>query len=543
MNQPLELVRLRRPKDARPTRVTLIHPPTITAPRSFSYYGAVPPLGVAYLAAVLREAGHTVQVVDATGEGLDTTLTRHTAAGPLDVTGLTIPQIVGAVDPEAEVIGVTHMFLHQWPLLKDLAIALKARYPKAKIVLGGENASSFWAHILADCEAIDACVIGEGERTLLELVEAWTGDRPLAEVPGIAHRPDPKGPPERTGPGARIEDLDALPLPAWDLIPVEAYLERRRSGGVDRGRSMPLLTSRGCPYRCSFCSSPQMWTTRYLRRDPAKVVDEIAAYVERYAITNIDLNDLTAMLTKDWMIEFAKAMIDRGLEVSIQLPSGTRSEAVDAETARWLYRAGVRNFCYAPESGSAATLERIHKKVKLPRLRASLQAAIEAGLTTHASIIIGFPHETPAELLETYRFVLQLALDGLDTAAVMVFAPYPGSEEYDRLREQGKIVHDELYFYSSLLRSAGAKRSIHPRWSSRELAALQLGFLLSFYGLAYARRPQRFVQVARRVLAGQQESVMDQFLSTKLGQWGLRRGGELLGRQPPARARAEATSP
>jgi anaerobic magnesium-protoporphyrin IX monomethyl ester cyclase len=523
-NSPL--VQLRRRDtlaDAPRLRVALIHPPTITAPRSFSYYSAVPPLGLAYLAAAVREAGHRVQVIDATGAALTTTLTRESPAGPLDVTGLTIPQVVGAVAPDTEVIGISHMFLHQWPLLRDLAVALAHRYPRAKIVLGGENATSFHEHILGECASVHACVLGEGEQTFVSLLDHWatragagaSDDEGLQAVAGVAYR-DAAGAVRRTPSASRILDLDALPLPAWELFPVEAYLDQRRSGGVDRGRSMPVLTSRGCPYKCSFCSSPQMWTTRYQRRSPARVVDEIAGYVERYSITNVDLNDLTAMLTKDWMIEFARTMIERGLKVSIQLPSGTRSEAVDAEAARWLYRAGVRNFCYAPESGSKNTLEQIHKKVKLPHLRASLTAAIEAGLTTHASLIIGFPHEGPRELLDTYRFMLRMALDGLDTVAVMVFAPYPGSEDYDRLRALGKIVHDEHYYYSSLLRSAGAMRSVHPRWSARELAALQLGFLLSFYGLTYARRPGRLVEIGKRLLRGQQESVMDQFLSAKL---------------------------
>lgn len=523
---PPSLVKLRRPSASTSSpslRVALIHPPTITAPRSFSYYSAVPPLGLAYLAAVVREAGHHVQVIDATGAALTTTITRESQAGPLEVTGLTIPQIVGAVAPDTQVIGISHMFLHQWPLLRDLAVALAHRFPQAKLVFGGENATSFHEHILSTCPPIHACVLGEGEQTFAGLLDHWAnrsptgGEHSLQDVPGIAYR-DATGKVLRTPSAPRIADIDALPLPAWDLFPVDAYLDRRRSGGVDRGRSMPVLTSRGCPYKCSFCSSPQMWTTRYSRRDPARVVEEIASYVERYAITNIDLNDLTAMLTKDWMIKFAQKMLASGLNVSIQLPSGTRSEAVDAEAARWLYRAGVRNFCYAPESGSKETLERIHKKVKLPHLRASLSAAIEAGLTTHASIIIGFPHEGPRELLDTYRFVLRMALDGLDTVAVMVFAPYPGSEDYDNLRASGKIINDEIYYYSSLLRSAGATRSVHPRWSAKQLAALQLGFLLSFYGLAYARRPKRFYEIGRRLFHGQQESVMDQFLSTKLAQ-------------------------
>jgi anaerobic magnesium-protoporphyrin IX monomethyl ester cyclase len=270
-----------------------------------------------------------------------------------------------------------------------------------------------------------------------------------------------------------------------------------------------------------------MWTTLYVRRDPERVVDEIERLVARYRITNVDLHDLTAMLTKEWIVDFAKAIVRRRVEITFQLPSGTRSEAIDAEAARWLYAAGCRNFCYAPESGSPTTLARIRKKVSLPRLRESLRHAIAAGLDTHASIIIGFPHEGPAELLETWRLVVQLALDGATTAAVMVFAPYPGSEEYERLRSAGAIVHDELYCYSSLLRSAGARRSIHPRWSSTDLAALQLGLLSTFYALSYARRPQRLLDVVRRVAAGTQESVMDQFLSTKLRQLGLRRSAAL----------------
>lgn len=514
------LVSIGRPRDARQAdaSVVLLNPPTITARYSLSYYGAVPPLGLAYLAGAVERAGHPLKVIDATGEALFSVLERATEVGPLAVQGLTIPQIIGRLPADVNVVGIGHMFLHQWPYLRELAAAIRAARPRATIVLGGENATSFWEFILKDSPHVDVCVLGEGEETFLALLEALRRGDDLATVPGLAYR-DRSNTPVANERRQRIAAVDELAAPAWDHFPVDAYLQAHQSGGVDRGRSMPLLTSRGCPYRCSFCSSPQMWTTRYIRRTPTLVVDEIQGYVERYGITNVDINDLTAMLTKEWIVDFCKELAGRDLGVTLQFPSGTRSEAVDAEAAEWMYKAGVRNFCYAPESGSARTLEAIHKKVQLPRLKQSLDAAIGAGLTTHASIIIGFPHEDVRDMWATYRFVLSLALAGLDTVAVMTFSPYPGSEEYDRLVSRGALEVEERYFYTALLRSAGAKANVHPQLTGDQLGVVQMAFLLSFYGLSYLRYPKRVVGLLRRLVRGEQSSVMDQFLQTKLAQF------------------------
>ncbi|MCA9695222.1 MAG: radical SAM protein [Nannocystaceae bacterium] len=508
--------RARDPADALadPLRVCLIHLPTITAPRSLSYYDATPPLGLAYLAASTRAAGYEVDVIDATGEGFGRLHRRATGVGDVLVQGLSIAEITARIDEGVAVVGVSNMFLHQWPLLRELIAAIRARLPAVTIVAGGENATALWEHMLGESPGLDVCVLGEGERTFTSLLAALAAGAPLSSVPSIAYRDGARA--TRTPAGPRIDDLDAIPPPAWELFPVAAYLDQGHGSGVARGRSLPLLTSRGCPYRCTFCSSPAMWTTRYLRRDPERVVDEIAAYVRRYQITNVDLNDLTAMLTKDWILEFCAAMQRRGLGVSWQLPSGTRSEAVDREAAEALHAAGCRNFCYAPESGSEATLSRIKKRVKLPRLRSSLQDALAAGLTTHASIIIGFPHERGRDLWATYRFVLRMAVDGLHTVAVMVFAPYPGSEEYAALREQGRLTLDEAYYYSSLLRASSGLRSYNPRIGSRRLFAIQLGLLVSFFAVQYTLRPWRLGRVAWNLARGRHESVMDQFLATKL---------------------------
>lgn len=496
--------------------VVLLHPPTLTAPRSLSYYGAMPPLGIAYIAAATRAAGHRVSIIDASGEALDHRWPWPSTIGELVAQGLELQAIVDRVPPDAQVLGITHMFLHQWPLLRELCGLLRRQAPRARIILGGENASAHWAQILSESPAVDACVLGEGEATFVDLLDALAVGRSLTEVGGLALR---VGPTLRlTGARPRIAELDELPRPAWDLLPVDAYLDHGCRSGVDRGRSMPVLTSRGCPFRCSFCSSPSMWTTRYRRRDPAAVADEIADLQARYGITNVDLNDLTAMLTKEWILELSREVSARSLEITLQLPSGTRSEAVDAEAAAALVAAGCRNFTYAPESGSRRTLRRIHKKVDLQALRRSMRAAIDAGLITHASIIIGFPHERARDLAATLGLVLRLAADGCHTVAIIVFAPYPGSEEYRRLLDAGAIRFDDAYYFGSLLRSAGGLRSYHPQLGPRALLGLQLGGLVTFFAGQFILRPRRAVDLLRRLRRGEEASVLDQFVATKLRQ-------------------------
>ena len=203
---------------------------------------SVPPLGLAYLAAATREAGHDVVVLDATGEALDRFQPRATPVGDVLVQGLTIPEIVARVDPACEVVGVSNMFLHQWPLLRDLLAALRRARPDIAIVLGGENATAFWETMMRDAPAIDLCVLGEGEATFTAVLAALAkhdqsdiledgrapapaaNDRPrlcasararlpaIAELPQLAWR-GPEGP-ARTPAGPRIDALDELPLAA-----------------------------------------------------------------------------------------------------------------------------------------------------------------------------------------------------------------------------------------------------------------------------------------------------------------------------------------
>ncbi len=425
--------------------VTLLRPPAIST--RFTYtIGVVLPLGPAYIAAALLEAGHRVAVIDALGEA---PLERGTTAQPnLIYHGLSIAEIVERIDPATDALGISVMFSQQWPHVEDIIRAIHARFPDLPIFIGGEHVAGAWEFVLDNCPAVTACAIGEGEETMVELVEYVAGRRDLADVNGIACRID--GRPQRTPPRPRIRNLDEIPRPAWDLFPVDKYHDGGFTYGVNLGRAMPILATRGCPYSCTFCSSPAMWTTRYYVRDVADVVDEIASYVDRYAATNVDFYDLTAIIKRDWILAFCAEIERRGLDITYQLPTGTRSEVLDEEVLRALYRTGCRNICYAPESGSPKTLARIKKKVKPERMLGSIRAANRTGIVVKANLMIGFPDETRGELWETVRFGMKLAWLGVEDLPLFPFIPYPAMELYDSLRAQGRLPEMSNEYFARL---------------------------------------------------------------------------------------------
>ena len=137
---------------------------------------------------------------------------------------------------------------------------------------------------------------------------------------------------------------------------------------------MPILATRGCPYQCTFCSSPTMWTTRYIMRNPKDIVDEIEWLVKKYDANDFEFFDLTAIIKKSWMLAFCKELRERKIgNITWQLPVGTRSEALDKETLQAIYDSGCAYICYAPESGSEKSLRskaQSQSATSTPRCRA-----------------------------------------------------------------------------------------------------------------------------------------------------------------------------
>ena len=496
-------------------RVVLIRPPVVVFPRSLSSYGPVPPIGLAYVAAVLREAGHEVSVIDGSGEAIEQWEDFDTPVGVLRRVGLSPEQIAARVPADAQVVGITHMFLHEWPQVREIAEAIRCRLPQALIVLGGENATAFRNWVFEETEAVDACVLGEGEEVALELASRVAAGMPLQGMTGIAWR-DPDKEIQDSGLSPRMRNINGIPRPAWDLFPLEDYWEYSDFFGIHRGRSIPMLATRGCPYRCSFCSSPQMWTTRYVVRDPEEVVDEIEEYVRTYGVESVNFCDLTAVTKRRWTLEFCDALDRRDLDIEWQVPVGTRVEALDAEVLQRLHDTGCRYITFAPESGSERMLQVFDKRVDLEKIHEVLAACARIGIRSRVNIIIGHPAERWRDQWESLKFLLRAALAGCDDAAVIMFCPYPGSKDFEELVESGRHEIDEAAYYVGLSRTSGGHKSHNERMGSRWLRMAQMVGVASFYALGLLCHPRRAPEYLAAQVTGRENTFFDQLIRIKL---------------------------
>jgi anaerobic magnesium-protoporphyrin IX monomethyl ester cyclase len=492
----------------------------VRCPQTFARYVsaafALPPIGTAYVAASMREAGHDVRMVDCVGEAID----RFT---PIDDEGLLLRR--GLSDEEvldrigdADVIGFSLMFSQDWLPTRSLIEQVRERYPDAVLVAGGEHFSADPEGALAT-SPLDFVLTGEGDRSICDLLEHIHGTRAIEDVPGCWFRRD--GSIAHTDRAPRIRDIDDLPRPAWDLVPLSEYLDGGHMVSVDRGRSLPINATRGCPFQCTFCSSPSMWTTRYVTRSPSLVVEEMADYAARYSVSNFEFVDLTAIVRKSWAMDFTERLIEADLGITWQLPSGTRSEALDDEVLQRLVRSGCTNLTYAPESGDEETLDRIKKRVKLDRMLVSMRSAVKAGANVKANLIFGLPGETRGSILRSFRFLAKMAAAGVHDISIAPLKPYPGSELFRELQGRGLIPDplDDDYYRGLAVGAENLPFSMEPApsyadgLSAHELDRLRIAALAWFFGLSWLMHPIRPFQLVWALVTGRQRSRLDKSLA------------------------------
>ena len=419
--------------------ICLIRPPFVESFR-IAYLTVNLPLGLAYVAGALEAAGKSIHILDSVAEAPNT-YTRYVKGFLI---GLRLEDIVKRIPREANLVGITVIFTHEWPAVVQLIKLIKAERPELKIILGGEHVTAMPEFCLAVSEA-DYLVLGSGEEIAVNLVDALEKNMSPSDLEGIAYRVDDIITVNKRH--TQKGKIDDIAIPAWHLFDIKTYTENDFVGGMQTGRiSMPLLATRGCPYQCTFCAAPNMWTPSWVPRDPFRVVDEIEHYLKTYNASNFLLQDLTVMLKKDWIITFCNELLERNLNITWQLPSGTRSEVIDSEVADLLYRTGAQNLNFAPESGSETTRRLIKKRMKTDRLMKSIKASLDANLSIGIFTILGFPHDKPEHLAENLKFVRSMGEIGVTDISVGFYLALPGSELFNSLYDAGKITFDRDYF-------------------------------------------------------------------------------------------------
>ena len=477
--------------------ITLCRPFAVLPKTSYSSPVTLP-LGLAYLGAVLEKAGYETKIIDATGEQR-TVKIKRSSNNLYNLQGLTSEEILEKIDPNTFIFGISLMFSSEWFAHRAFIEEIKKKYPKIIIVAGGEHASSIPEYVLKNCPSIDYVIRGEGEFSMLEFSYNMFHGKNTSSIPGICFINNENKFVDN-GLSKRIEHIDKLPRPAWHLLKPENYFTNSFTIGLAKGKlkNMPILATRGCPYQCTFCSSPSMWTTRYIMRDPKEIVDEIEWLIKEYEANDFEFFDLTAIIKKSWILDFCNELKKRKINnITWQLPVGTRSEALDEETLKAIYDSGCAYICYAPESGSEKSLNIIKKRVKLDRLIESIKAAAKIGHTVKLNFIIGFPHETFIDCLKSVLFGIYCSFRfGIYDVNFAMFSPYPGSELFEKLKKEKKLSVDDNYFRKLMAyQDVTQPHSYCEHVSGRTIAILRfIGFSFCYIGI-YITRPKRIYKL------------------------------------------------
>lgn len=471
------------------------------------------PLRLACLAASARADGHRVTVVDGVGEGFGH---RWDFEGRFHLHGLGFETLVARVPLDTDLVALSMMFSQTWPPVRELLRQLRRRLPRARIVLGGEGVTGI-ADLVAREGTVDAVVTGEGEEPFARILEAVDAGEGLDGIPNVVtgtHGADRAR--RLVTRRSEIVGLDDLPFPDWTGIPLAAYWSDRKGHGPrSETRYLPTVASRGCPYKCKFCTAPGTWgNQRY--RSVSNVLEELVQSKARHGVSYYVFHDLSITTNIRWFEHFVDALLERGPRITWNVPAGVRAQRLDLDLLRRAKAAGLNHLQIAPETGSPSVLAWIDKKLGLDSVFETVRNAKQAGLPVSAYMIVGHPVETMDDFLLSLRFLAELARLGVDEIAVSAFTALPGSPYFDQLRREGRIAFTDEYFSTLAQGDLSFQVSHSPYFDGPEVQAMRLQSLAWFYAHAFAARKGDLLRMLGRVLTDHQQTKLDRVLRYEL---------------------------
>ena len=320
-----------------------------------------------------------------------------------------------------DVLGISSM-TNTYPAAAKMARIARECHPSCIIILGGQHVSSVGAEVLRDLPEVDFLCIGEGEFLMDRFLnEIESGQKDWQNISGLVYRTSAEI--RENAPGELIKEIEHLPFPARDLVDLTQY----KSHGQSRfgGQTASLITSRGCPWKCTYCSSHVTMGRRYRFLSADYVVAEFEELYKKYNVKNIVIWDDLFTFRHDRVYEICNQLINKGIKVNWSCMS--RTDRMEPDIARIMRKAGCRMISFGIESGNEGTLARIRKNVKLDVVEKAIESCRKAGIRTQGSFILGFPWETTDEMEDTIRFALK---SKLEIAIFFSFTPYPGTDEW-----------------------------------------------------------------------------------------------------------------
>jgi len=390
-------------------------------------FGAIPsiPVGPPYLAAYLREKGFDTHIIDAFG--LDTKKTRI-LKDKYVAYGLYPEEIVDRIGKNTKFVLISTHSGASYTLTKEIISEIKKRNLKVWIIVGGNFATTLPNEFIS--MGADFVVLGEGElasESLLKALSKKVDYKKIEKIDGLVYK-------DRNQPKTRfIQDLDSLPFPAIDLLPMENYWALGYSHGPFEGNYTFLITSRGCPFNCRFCATPYIWQRKWRARSVKNAVDEIEYMHKRFGIVDFHIQDDNFTVNKDRVKEFCYELMKRKLPVTWQVLS-TKAETVDEELLILMKKAGCDYLSVSPETGSKAVLEKMNKPFDYEHMVDIVKLSNKLGIKMQACFVLGFPGETDKDRKLTEKYIARLARAGLDETGLFIMTPLPGAYSYDHFK-------------------------------------------------------------------------------------------------------------
>ncbi|MDI6889660.1 MAG: radical SAM protein [Thermodesulfovibrionales bacterium] len=432
----------------RKIKCILIDPPDET-PHSYQNKGAsqstqmhevYPPLGLLYIAAVLKQNGIDVRLIEARSRGLS-----HDEV--IEEVRKENPHFVGITAITARISSALYLAARIKEINPDINPVRKSSKDSrifsngVKVILGGPHVH-FEHRTIINEPCVDFCVRGEGEITTLELIKAVLEGGDLREVKGITFKEKEKVivTPDRPN----VADLDTLPFPARELLQNSVY-----KGSWTEGETFsPMLATRGCPYLCQFCDAPAIWGRVHRRRSVENVLDELDEIYEKFAVRYVRFVDDLLIVNKKWTIELCRGMLRRGLD-ELSWACDGRVGLMSEEILQELKKANCKVIFYGIEFGNQRILDFCQKGFTIKQVKETIEMTSKIGISSYGYFMMGYPTESVETVEDTINLAIELALDyGMDSAGFSIVTPFPGTGLYEYCKKNNMLNSTDWSQYS-----------------------------------------------------------------------------------------------
>lgn len=368
-----------------------------------------PPMGLAYIGAVLEKENHNVRIID------------------IDADKISVDEFIRIIKCGFEIVGFTATTptFHEAEKLSRLV----KENTDAVTILGGIHATIDPNSCLKS-DFFDFIVRGEGESTIVELVEKIQNKKDFSKVKGISFKKNKKIVHNENR--ELIKELDEIPFPARHLFNQQKYSYPDSL----RKPVMPIITSRGCPHACTYCCTKLIFSKRVRFRNAKNIVDEIEELIKNYKVKEVHIWDDNFTLYKKRVFEIVKEIKKRNIKLKFAFPNGLRADQVDEDILRWLKQMGVYSLAFGVESGNQIILDNVKKGETLESMEKAYKLSKKIGFETWGFFMIGLPGETEETVNNTIEFAKKL---NPDVAKFHILKPFPGTEIFEELKKKSLI--------------------------------------------------------------------------------------------------------